>query len=144
MTVAAPAVWPRLEDVVDPIRTIVDGTDQITCLAHKDADADSLGSALGVRARAPRVGAARFASSSPSRCRGSSSTFPGFETVETGGAPLGDTVFTFDCATLGRFGERRDEVERAAHGRQHRPPPRATPRSARSTSSTRRRARPAR
>ena len=38
---------------------------------------------------------------------------PGFETVEVGGAPLGDTVFTFDCATLGRFGERRGEVEQA-------------------------------
>ena len=46
MTVAAPAVWPRLEDVVDPIRRIVSNTDRVTCLAHKDADADSLGSAL--------------------------------------------------------------------------------------------------
>jgi len=27
--------------------------------------------------------------------------------------PLGDTVFTFDCATLTRFGERRAEVEEA-------------------------------
>ena len=112
MTVAAPTAWPRLEDVVDPIRSIVEDADQITCLAHKDADADSLGSALGFAialrstGRNVRVGV-------PEPLPRLLEHLPGFETVETGGAPLGDTVFTFDCATLGRFGERRAEVERA-------------------------------
>ena len=78
MTVAAPAAWPRLEDVVDPIRQIIDGTDQITCLAHKDADADSLGSALGfalaLRSRGPqgsccRPRAAAAAARAPPRLR---------------------------------------------------------------------------
>jgi phosphoesterase RecJ-like protein len=112
VTVAAPAVWPSLEDVIDPIRAIVDAADQITCLAHKDADADSLGSALGfalaLRARGRRVRVVV-----PEPLPRLLEHLPGFETVETGGAPLGDTVFTFDCATLGRFGERRGEVESA-------------------------------
>ncbi|MFI5287022.1 MAG: bifunctional oligoribonuclease/PAP phosphatase NrnA [Candidatus Dormibacteria bacterium] len=112
MTVAAPAVWPRLEDVIDPIRTIIDGADQITCLAHKDADADSLGSALGF-ATALRTMGRRIRVVVPEPMPRLLDYLPGFETVETGGPPLGDTVFTFDCATLGRFGERRGEVERA-------------------------------
>jgi bifunctional oligoribonuclease and PAP phosphatase NrnA len=113
MTVAAPVVWPRLEDIIDPIRKIVDGADQITCLAHKDADADSLGSALGF-ALALRASGRRVRVVVPEPLPRLLEYLPGFETVETGGAPLGDTVFTFDCATLPRFGERRDEVERAA------------------------------
>jgi len=78
MTVAAPAAWPRLEDVVDPIRQIIDGTAQITCLAHKDADADSLGSALGfalaLRSRGRNV-ASR--ASCPATCPRMPSSSPG-------------------------------------------------------------------
>jgi phosphoesterase RecJ-like protein len=112
VTVAAPATWPRLEDVVDPIRKIINSSDQITCLAHKDADADSLGSALGF-ALALRAMGRRVRVVVPEPLPRLLEHLPGFETVETGGAPLGETVFTFDCATLGRFGERRAEVERA-------------------------------
>jgi phosphoesterase RecJ-like protein len=112
VTVAAAAAWPRLEDVVDPIRKIIESTDQITCLAHKDADADSLGSALGF-ALALRAMGRRVRVVVPEPLPRLLEHLPGFETVETGGAPLGETVFTFDCATLGRFGERRAEVERA-------------------------------
>ena len=113
MTVAAPVVWPRLEDVIDPIRKVIGGADQISCLAHKDADADSLGSALGF-ALALRASGRRVRVVVPEPLPRLLDYLPGFETVETGGAPLGDTVFTFDCATLPRFGERRDDVERAA------------------------------
>jgi phosphoesterase RecJ-like protein len=112
VSVAAPAVWPSLEDVIDPIRSIVACSDQITCLAHKDADADSLGSALGF-ALALRAMGRRVRVVVPEPLPRLLDHLPGFETVETGGAPLGDTVFTFDCATLTRFGERREEVERA-------------------------------
>lgn len=112
MTVAAPVVWPRLEDIIDPIRKVVDGAGHISCLAHKDADADSLGSALGF-ALALRASGRRVRVVVPEPLPRLLDYLPGFETVETGGAPLGDTVFTFDCATLPRFGERRDEVERA-------------------------------
>ena len=113
MTVAAPALWPRLEDVVDPIRTIIQTTDQVTCLAHKDADADSLGSALGFAIALRSIGQ-RVRVVVPEPLPRLLEYLPGFETVEVGGAPLGDTVFTFDCATLGRFGERRAEVEHAS------------------------------
>jgi phosphoesterase RecJ-like protein len=112
VTVATAAVWPRLEDVVDPIRRIVEDAAQITCLAHKDADADSLGSALGF-AQALRARGRAIRVVVPEPLPRLLEYLPGFEIVETGGAPLGDTVFTFDCATLGRFGERRAEVERA-------------------------------
>jgi bifunctional oligoribonuclease and PAP phosphatase NrnA len=113
VTVAAPALWPRLEDVVDPIRTIIQTTDQVTCLAHKDADADSLGSALGFAIALRSIGQ-RVRVVVPEPLPRLLEYLPGFETVEVGGAPLGDTVFTFDCATLGRFGERRAEVEQAS------------------------------
>jgi phosphoesterase RecJ-like protein len=113
VTVAAPALWPRLEDVVDPIRTIIQTTDQVTCLAHKDADADSLGSALGFAIALRSIGQ-RVRVVVPEPLPRLLEYLPGFETVEVGGAPLGDTVFTFDCATLGRFGERRAEVEHAS------------------------------
>jgi bifunctional oligoribonuclease and PAP phosphatase NrnA len=113
VSVAAPVTWPRLEDVIDPIRSIVAGADQITCLAHKDADADSLGSALGF-ALALRAMGRKVRVVVPEPLPRLLDYLPGFETVETGGTPLGDTVFTFDCATLTRFGERREEVERAA------------------------------
>jgi phosphoesterase RecJ-like protein len=112
MSVAAPVIWPTIEDVIDPIRSIVDSTRQITCLAHKDADADSLGSALAF-ALALRAAGRKVRVVVPEPIPRLLEHLPGFETVETGGAPLGDTVFTFDCATLTRFGERRDEVERA-------------------------------
>src|SRR4029077_6461113 len=88
-------------------------TAQISCLAHKDADADSLGSVLGfalaLRSRGHNVRVVV-----PEPLPRLLEHLPGFESVETGGAPRGDTVFTFDCATMGRFGERRGEVERAA------------------------------
>jgi phosphoesterase RecJ-like protein len=113
MSVAAPVVWPKIEDVIDPIRSIVEGSDQITCLAHKDADADSLGSALGF-ALALRASGRTVRVVVPEPLPRLLEHLPGFETVETGGAPLGDTVFTFDCATLTRFGERRAEVEQAS------------------------------
>ena len=88
MTVAAPAAWPRLEDVVDPIRKIINGTDQISCLAHKDADADSLGSALGF-ALALRAMGHRVRVVVPEPLPRLLEHLPGFATVETGGAPLG-------------------------------------------------------
>jgi len=39
---------------------------------------------------------------------------PGFQTVSTAAPPL-DVLFTFDCATLGRFGEQRALVEATPH-----------------------------
>ncbi|HUZ70667.1 MAG TPA: DHH family phosphoesterase [Candidatus Saccharimonadales bacterium] len=112
MSVAAPVIWPTIEDVIDPIRSIVERCDHITCLAHKDADADSLGSGLGF-ALAMRASGRKVRVVVPEPLPRLLEHLPGFDTVETGGAPLGDTVFTFDCATLTRFGERRDEVEQA-------------------------------
>ncbi len=112
MSVAAPVVWPAIEDVFDPIRSIVERSESITCLAHKDADADSLGSALGF-ALALRASGRKVRVVVPEPLPRLLEHLPGFESVETGGAPLGDTVFTFDCATLTRFGERRAEVEEA-------------------------------
>ena len=45
MSVTA-VTWPRLEDVIDDITQVIERSNDIGCLAHKDADADSLGSAL--------------------------------------------------------------------------------------------------
>jgi phosphoesterase RecJ-like protein len=103
--------WPLLEEVVDDIRAIVRDARVIGCLAHKDADADSLGSALGF-ALALRSTGKRVHVLVPEPLPLLLSYLPGFDTIETA-QPAVDVLFTFDCATLGRFGDKRAFVERA-------------------------------
>ena len=110
MTVTAPA-WPTLEDVADKLRQAVDGAQTIACLAHKDADADSLGSALGFALSMRAMGKDAHVMV-PEPVPRLLSYLPGFETIETQPPPT-DLLFTFDCATLGRFGELRTAVESA-------------------------------
>ena len=114
MTVAAPAVWPtpRGRRRADPRRSLTAPTRSPASPTRTPTPTASV-SALGVRASrsAPLGRTVRVVVPEP--LPRLLEHLPGFETVEVGGAPLGDTVFTFDCATLGRFGERRAEVEHA-------------------------------
>jgi len=110
VTVAEPT-WPRLEEVVDGIRGVIAGSTDIVCLAHKDADADSLGSALAF-ADALRMMGKRAHPTVPDPLPELLRYLPGFETIEAAPAHM-DAVFTFDCATLGRFGEKSTYVERS-------------------------------
>jgi phosphoesterase RecJ-like protein len=112
MSVTAPA-WPRLDDVAADIRSIVEQSGEIGCLAHKDADADSLGSALAF-ALATRAMGKRTHIMVPEPVPTLLTHLPGYDTIETRPYQT-EVVFTFDCATLDRFGELRSLVENARH-----------------------------
>jgi phosphoesterase RecJ-like protein len=97
--------FPTLEEVLPEIRAIIEGSEHIVCLAHKDADADSLGSALAFAA------ALRLMGKTPHPVVPEPRPYlleylPGFDTLETAPERI-DAVFTFDCATTGRFGDKQ-------------------------------------
>lgn len=105
----AERTWPRLEEVVDEIRRVIDESQDIACLAHKDADADSLGSALAFASSMRALGK-RAHPMAPDPLPQLLTHLPGYDTLEQMPERL-DSLFTFDCATLGRFGEKRLLVE---------------------------------
>lgn len=98
--------------VIDDIAALIDRSADIGCLAHKDADADSLGSALGF-AISMRLMGHRVHAMAPAPAPRLLSFLPGYDTIENGDPHI-DSLFTFDCASLARFGERRELVERTA------------------------------
>jgi phosphoesterase RecJ-like protein len=105
----ANVAWPRVEEVVDDIRALITRSAHIVCLAHKDADADSLGSALAF------AGSLRAMGRSPHVVVPDPVPFllehlPGFDTLESNPAQV-DAVFTFDCATKQRFGEKQALID---------------------------------
>ena len=109
-TMATPAVeWPALSTVAGDVRRIIDGSHHIVCMAHKDADADSLGSALAFAAALRAIGKAPHPVV-PDPVPFTLDYLPGFETLENDPQQI-DAIFTFDCATTGRFGEKRDLLE---------------------------------
>jgi phosphoesterase RecJ-like protein len=111
---ATPAVaWPALSDVAGEVRSIIDGSHHIVCMAHKDADADSLGSALGFAASLRALGKVPHPVV-PEPVPFTLDYLPGFESLEADPAQI-DAIFTFDCATTGRFGEKRVLLESGAH-----------------------------
>jgi phosphoesterase RecJ-like protein len=97
-------------DVTAEIAAMLDHSERIGCLAHKDADADSLGSALGFSIAMRAMGRDVHAMA-PAPVPRQLSFLPGFDTLEDSVDAL-DCLFTFDCATLGRFGDKRELVER--------------------------------
>ena len=107
---ATPAVaWPGLTDVADDVRRIIDSSHDIVCMAHKDADADSLGSALAFAATLRAIGKAPH-TVVPDPVPFTLDYLPGYETLEREPERI-DAIFTFDCATTGRFGEKRGLLE---------------------------------
>jgi phosphoesterase RecJ-like protein len=110
---AVTAAWPRLEDVVDDIRGIVDRSTVILCLPHKDADADSLGSALGF-ALSLRAMGRDVRVVVPSPLPRMLEYLPGFDTISDTVGDRVDALFTFDCPTVERFGDKQDLVRTTA------------------------------
>src|SRR5450759_2572473 len=110
---AAVTAWPRLEDVVDDIRAILDRARVIACLPHKDADADSLGSALAFALSMRAMGRDVHVLVPPPMPR-LLDYLPGFASVSESAPDDIDTLFTFDCPTTARFGDRQDLIRRAA------------------------------
>jgi bifunctional oligoribonuclease and PAP phosphatase NrnA len=108
---AVTTAWPRLDQVVGDIRDILDRSSVITCLAHKDADADSLGSALGFALSMRAMGReARVVVPSPMPRM--LDYLPGFDTITEAGDDNLGALFTFDCATTARFGDKQDLISR--------------------------------
>lgn len=105
MTLGAPARFASFEEVWPEIRGIIDASDTIACLAHKDADADSLGSSLAF-ALSMRALGKTVHPLVPDPMPILLEHLPGYDTVATTAGHF-DALFTFDCATVGRFGEKR-------------------------------------
>lgn len=112
MSATAPD-FPSLDDVAGVIRERIAGAKKIACLAHRDADADSLGSALGF-ALSLRAAGRDAVALVPSPVPFLLEYLPGYDTIVTEGEGV-DLLFTFDCATVGRFGDKAELVRGAPH-----------------------------
>jgi phosphoesterase RecJ-like protein len=107
---AVTTTWPQLEDVVGDIRQVLDQSRVIACLPHKDADADSLGSALGFALSMREMGRdVRVVVPSP--LPRMLEYLPGFDTISEDAGDI-DALFTFDCATVARFGDKQELIHR--------------------------------
>ncbi len=106
---AATRRWPGVDDVAEEIRALIERSQHVVCLAHKDADADSLGSALAF-ALSLREQGKTVHPVVPAPWPFLLSYLPGFDTLEESPAEY-DCVLTFDCATTHRFGDKRFMLE---------------------------------
>ena len=106
---AAPKQWPGVADVAGEIKALIQRSEHIVCLAHKDADADSLGSALGF-ALSLRAMGKTVHPVVPAPHPFLLTYLPGFDTLEDEPKQC-DLVLTFDCATVHRFGDKRHLLE---------------------------------
>ncbi len=102
-----------IDDAAGDIRRLIDDAREIGCLAHKDADADSLGSALAFAEALREMGKSAHVVV-PSPLPNALRYLPGFDTL-VDQPPALDLLFTFDCATVHRFGDRAGLVESVAH-----------------------------
>jgi phosphoesterase RecJ-like protein len=100
-------------DAASDIQRLIGEAREIGCLAHKDADADSLGSALAF-AEALREMGKSVHTVVPSPLPRALSYLPGYDRIVDQPPPL-DLLFTFDCATVHRFGDRAGLVKSVAH-----------------------------
>ncbi len=108
--IATREVEPRFDGIAFAIRDIIENSAEIGCLAHKDADADSLGSVLGFALSLREMGKTVHCFV-PVPMPRMLAHLPGYETVSTALPKHLDALFTFDCAALDRFGEHRAFVE---------------------------------
>jgi len=106
---AAVADLRHVEEVLPEVRAILDSGQHIVCLAHKDADADSLGSALGFAASLRAMGKTPHPMV-PDPLPMLLAYLPGYDSIEGDTHDI-DAIFTFDCATTSRFGEKRPLLE---------------------------------
>src|ERR1700730_3366658 len=110
---AVTTTWPQLEDVVGDISAVLDRARVIVCLPHKDADADSLGSALGF-ALSLRAMGRDVRVVVPSPLPRMLEYLPGFDTLSDTAGDRVDALFTFDCPTVARFGDKQDLIRSSA------------------------------
>ncbi|MFN2452317.1 MAG: bifunctional oligoribonuclease/PAP phosphatase NrnA [Candidatus Dormibacteria bacterium] len=109
MSLRAPARFASFEELLPQIREVIDASASIATLAHKDADADSLGSSLAF-ALSMRAMGKTVRPMVPDPMPMLLEHLPGYATVATTPGDF-DALFTFDCATVGRFGEKRSLIQ---------------------------------
>ncbi|MHB8718161.1 MAG: DHH family phosphoesterase [Candidatus Dormibacteria bacterium] len=94
-----------LDDVAAHVAELLGNSSHIGCLAHRDADADSLGSALAFALSLRQTGRAVHVYV-PEPMPRMLAHLPGYETISGDAGDDLDLLFTFDCATVARFGDR--------------------------------------
>lgn len=104
--------WPAIDEAADKIAAILANAKEVTCLAHKDADADSLGSALAFALTLRQMGKVAHVVV-PEPLPRLLAHLPGFDTVSTTAPASSPVLFAFDCATVGRFGEKGELIGQA-------------------------------
>ena len=105
--------FATVDECAADIRGLIDSAQEIGCLAHKDADADSLGSALAFAEALAEMGKS-VRTVVPSPFPLTLDHLPGFDQIVAGAPPL-DLLFTFDCATVNRFGDQASLIDTVPH-----------------------------
>jgi phosphoesterase RecJ-like protein len=101
-----------MSEIVDRILAVVDREDDFLLVAHKDADADSLGSALAFADYLTRR-VKRAYVWVPDPLPENLSYLPGYELVNRNPAPASAVAVAFDAGSPGRFGSMRERIEAA-------------------------------
>ncbi len=101
-----------MSDELERIRSLVDAHQDFLLVAHKDADADSLGSVLAFADCLRRQGKAPYPWVPEPLPRGLS-YLPGYGEVNRRQAPPGAVAVAFDAGSPDRFGNLRERIERA-------------------------------
>jgi phosphoesterase RecJ-like protein len=101
-----------MTEVLEQIRQTVERHEDFLLVAHKDADADSLGSVLAFADFLGNEGKRAFPWAPQPLPRGLS-YLPGYEAVNQREAPTEAVALAFDAGSPGRFGNLRERIARA-------------------------------
>jgi len=99
-------------EVLARIRRVIDTNDAFLCVAHKDADADSLGSALAFADYLRQIGKHPYVWA-PRPVPLNLSYLPGYDTVNKEEPPADAIAVAFDAGSPGRFGHLAQRVSAA-------------------------------
>jgi len=101
-----------MDEALERIHRVVRDHDEFLLVAHKDADADSLGSVLAFADYLGREGKRAYPWVPDPLPRGLS-YLPGYEAVNQREAPAEAVAIAFDAGSPGRFGNLRDRIAAA-------------------------------
>ncbi|MHB1500545.1 MAG: DHH family phosphoesterase [Candidatus Dormibacteria bacterium] len=99
-------------DTLGRIHELIASHRDFLCVAHKDADADSLGSALAFADHLRGTGARAYVWA-PDPLPVNLAYLPGYQSVNREEAPADAVVIAFDAGSPGRFGNLGARIERA-------------------------------
>ncbi len=99
-------------EVLQKIAEVIRGNQDFICVAHKDADADSLGSALAFADHLRQMGRRAYVWA-PDPLPLNLAYLPGYSLVNKERAPDDAVAIAFDAGSPGRFGNLRPRIESA-------------------------------